>query len=734
MKMLLPYLCLLFLPSLSFGQQAKIDSLQTALASAKDTTKVNLLLEMSTQYISSDQTKAIDYATQAKELAEKSNFPKGTAYAYKNIGLAYYMQGKYTEVLSHWQRSLKIFVAMGDQLGMSNILNNIGAVYFNQGDDSHALEYYLNSLTAAEKIGDKHRIASAMGNIGAVYYNQLKYDQALTYYLQSIDLSRETGNKTAMATAMVNAGEIFMAKGENDSALVYIEKSLQVLEVTGNKSKIAYSLNNMGKAYARKGDLVKALQYQQKALATSKDGSAQLEVVQSSIGLGDTYSRLGKTASALKAYLQAGELAEEIGANYELKDAYQGLAASYAKISDYRKAYEYQLKVTAFKDSLFNTEATKKMVNLQANYENEKKQAQIDLLTKDKALQDLEIQTQKMVRNTLLAGFLLIGILAFVLFRNNQIKVKANRLLTLRNEEINLQKEEIASQRDNLEQTYNHLKSTQGQLVQSEKMASLGQLTAGVAHEINNPINFVSAGIDSLKDNFTDITDVAEAYFALNPEEDNKRNLQKLHKLRKDSEVEELIEESRQLFKSIKNGATRTTEIVKSLKNFTRLDENIMKKADLQEGLDSTLVILGSQMKDRIEVVRQYGNVEPIACYPGQLNQVFMNILSNAIQAIKGDGTIRIQTYKNNEYAIIKIKDSGTGMSEEVKKHIFEPFFTTKEVGEGTGLGLSISYGIIEKHHGKIEVESTPGSGTEFIIKLPLQLAGAAEKVETVGA
>jgi signal transduction histidine kinase len=623
---------------------------------------------------------------------------------------------------------------MGDQLGMSNILNNIGAVYFNQGDDSHALEYYLNSLTAAEKIGDKHRIASAMGNIGAVYYNQLKYDQALTYYLRSIELSRETGNKTAMATAMVNAGEIFMAKGENDSALVFIEKSLQALEGTGNKSKIAYSLNNMGKAYARKGDFAKALQYQQEALATSKDGSAQLEVVQSSIGLGDTYSQLGKTASALAAYQQASELAEEIGANYELKDAYQGLAASYAKMPDYRKAYEYQLKVTALKDSLFNTETTKKMVNLQANYENEKKQAQIDLLTKDKALQDLEIQTQKLVRNTLLAGFLLILILAFVLFRNNQIKVKANRLLTLRNEEINHQKEEIASQRDNLEQTYNHLKNTQGQLVQSEKMASLGQLTAGVAHEINNPINFVSAGIDSLKDNFTDITEVAEAYFALNAEEDNKLKLQKLHKLRKDSEVEELIEESRQLFKSIKNGANRTTEIVKSLKNFTRLDENTIKQADLQEGLDSTLVILSSQMKDRIEVVRHYGNIEPIACYPGQLNQVFMNILSNAIQAIKGEGTIWIQTYKNNECAIVKIKDSGIGMNEEVKKHIFEPFFTTKDVGEGTGLGLSISYSIIEKHHGKIEVESTPGLGTEFIIKLPLQLAVSAEKVETVEA
>jgi signal transduction histidine kinase len=265
-------------------------------------------------------------------------------------------------------------------------------------------------------------------------------------------------------------------------------------------------------------------------------------------------------------------------------------------------------------------------------------------------------------------------------------------------------------------------------------MASLGQLTAGVAHEINNPINFVSAGIDSLKDNFTDITDVAKAFFALNPEEDNKQKLQKLHKLKKEMDVEELIDESKQLLKSIKNGANRTTEIVKSLKNFTRLDESTIKKANLHEGIDSTLVILGNQMKDRIEVIKNYGDLEPISCYPGQLNQVFMNILNNAVQAIKGQGTIRIQTYKNGQYAVVKIKDSGTGMSEDVKKHIFEPFFTTKDVGEGTGLGLSITYGIIEKHKGKIEVESTPGAGTEFIIKLPLHLAESAEKVEAVEA
>jgi signal transduction histidine kinase len=732
MKKILPHLFLFFLPLLSLGQTNKIDSLQAALATAKDTIKVNLLLDISKSYISSDPTQAIMYANQAKNLASDLKFQRGEAYALKNIGLAYYVQGNYVEVLKYWQQSLKIFVAIQDQLGISNILNNIGSVYNNQGDDANALEYYLKSLKAAEKLGDKLRIASAMSNIGLVYFNRKNYQKALEYYLEALRISQQIGDKDMIGICTINIGEVFVADQQYDTALAYLTKSLAINEQTGNKHRVSYSLNSIGKIYAQKEDLAKAIDYHQQALSKAMEVNAELEVSQALISLGQTYSRQGKDALAQEVFIKAKKTAENIGANHVLKDAYQGLALSYAKQADFKNAYQYQQLLTGIKDTLYNTETSKKIVNLQANYENEKKQAQIDLLTKDRELQQLDLQKQKVIRNALLAGLGLILILAFVLFRNNQIKIKANRLLTLRNEQINQQKEEIAAQRDNLEQTYNNLKNTQTQLIQSEKMASLGQLTAGVAHEINNPINFVSAGIDSLKDNYSDIAEIAAQYFALNPEEDNRLKLQKLTRLKKAVEVEELMKESEQLFKSIKNGANRTKEIVKSLRNFTRLDESDIKQAQLHEGIDSTLVILGSQLKDRIEVIKDYCALEPINCYPGQLNQVFMNILTNAVQAIKGPGTIRIQTYKHGQYAVIKIKDSGTGMSEEVKKHIFEPFFTTKDVGEGTGLGLSISYGIIEKHHGVIEVDSATGKGTEFTIKLPLHLSTSAETLEAV--
>ncbi|AHM60536.1 family 3 adenylate cyclase [Flammeovirgaceae bacterium 311] len=723
-KILLFFFLVLYLTAAS-AQISRLDSLEQAQMVAKDTTKANLLLEISKAYIGTDQKRAIQYAEQAMLIAQAYDFQKGTAYALKNIGLAYYVAGSYPEALEYWQKSLQAFVEINDKTGEANLLSNIGAVYFNQGWDAKAVEYYLKSLKVSEETGDKLRMATVLSNIGAVYNNNATtHNKALEYYLKALPLSEEIGYKAGVGTISANIGEIYLAKGKDVEALTYLNKAIALLEETNTKERVAFSLNNIGKVYARRGEFDKAMGYHQKALATAEAIPAKLEMTQSLIGIGQLYNKMGNAAQALTTFKRAEEIAHELGAHYQLKDAYDGLAHTYSQLGEYKMGFDYQAQLLAVKDTLYNTETNQKIVNLQANYESDKQQAQIDLLTKDKALQESALQQQKLEKYALLLGLLLILILAFVLFRNYQNKAHANRLLTLKNGEINEQKEELAAQRDYLEVTYHNLVNTQGQLVQAEKMASLGQLTAGVAHEINNPINFVSAGIDSLRANFTDIIDVAQQYFALKPADDAQERIRQLQRRKAEAEVEELIEESEQLFKTIKNGAVRTTEIVKSLRNFTRLDESNLKKADVHEGIDSTLVILNSQLKDRnIQIIKQYGELAPFNCYPGQLNQVFMNIISNAIQAMPAKGTIHIQTSTQAGWAVISIKDTGVGMSEEVKKRIFEPFYTTKDVGEGTGLGLSITYGIIEKHQGKIKVESTPGEGTAFILYLPLNLS-----------
>ena len=283
--------------------------------------------------------------------------------------------------------------------------------------------------------------------------------------------------------------------------------------------------------------------------------------------------------------------------------------------------------------------------------------------------------------------------------------------------------------RDEAARALTDLKQTQSHLVHSEKMASLGQMTAGVAHEINNPINFVSVGIESLRHNIAELRTVLDAYRKLRPDdaaETLQNQLRTIRNLERRLELDELIDEAEQLFASIKNGARRTTEIVKSLRNFSRLDEDTLKDAQLEEGLDSTITIVHNQLKDRIRLEKSYAPLPPVPCYPGPLNQVFMNILTNAIQAIDahaaadGRGTIYLTTAVEDGWATVRIRDTGPGMAPDVKSRIFDPFFTTKGVGTGTGLGLSITFGIIERHHGRIQVESAPGQGTEFIIRLPL--------------
>ena len=286
---------------------------------------------------------------------------------------------------------------------------------------------------------------------------------------------------------------------------------------------------------------------------------------------------------------------------------------------------------------------------------------------------------------------------------------------------------ELRETNNELSKTLVDLKEAQAQLVDSEKMASLGQLTAGIAHEINNPINFVTSNVNPLKrdvsiliDAFQQIENTATSDISVQEKQ------QQIDALKTDIDFDYLKTEIDYLLKGIHEGSSRTAEIVKGLRIFSRLDEDDLKKADINEGIESTMIIVNNLLGDKIEVVKNYGELPLVECYPGKLNQVFMNIITNAIHAItekygneKG-GILKITTEHDAQHVHIKIEDNATGMSDITKKKLFEPFFTTKDVGRGTGLGLSIAYNTIKKHNGQIIVNSTLGIGSEFIIELPL--------------
>ena len=271
-----------------------------------------------------------------------------------------------------------------------------------------------------------------------------------------------------------------------------------------------------------------------------------------------------------------------------------------------------------------------------------------------------------------------------------------------------------------------------GQLLQSEKMASIGQLAAGVAHEINNPTGFVSSNLKTLSDYQDDIVTLIEQYRRLTTDLKEtmataeypvsiSEQLERIADLEAEADIDFVLNDISDLVKESREGTDRIKKIVLDLKNFAHPGEGKPKYADINKNMESTLNLVWNELKYKAKVAKEYGDLPQVKCYPQQLNQVFMNLLVNAAQAIEKEGEIRIVTRPVNGYAEIKISDTGMGIPEEKLSMIFDPFFTTKEVGKGTGLGLNVAYNIIKKHNGTIDVESTVGKGTTFTIRIPAQ-------------
>lgn len=306
--------------------------------------------------------------------------------------------------------------------------------------------------------------------------------------------------------------------------------------------------------------------------------------------------------------------------------------------------------------------------------------------------------------------------------QNEELVKEQNVMLE---QKVNERTTELRNTNQQLEKAMRELKNAQVQLVNAEKMASLGQLTAGIAHEINNPINFVASSIIPLRQDLNDLEQLIAYYDSKLNEWLDESKQKTISDYKTKTDFEFTLQELKSLIDGVEEGANRTAEIVLGLKTFSRLDESESNVANVHDLLDSTLIVLRNLTKDKVHIQKHFVSYMPsIRCFPGKLNQVFSNIIVNAIQAMANTEypEIAITTELKGEVLLIRIKDSGPGIPNEIKSKIFDPFFTTKEVGKGTGLGLSIVYSIINEHGGQLDVASEVGVGTEFIITLPLTM------------
>jgi signal transduction histidine kinase len=402
-----------------------------------------------------------------------------------------------------------------------------------------------------------------------------------------------------------------------------------------------------------------------------------------------------------KYYLDKSiELAIPNSANDILHSSYGEVANYLQKIGKQDEAIRYYKKYIQLKDTLYSKQSSQMMASYKTLYDVEKKEQEIELLSKDKQLAEAQAQEQRMVFYWVVAGLIIIIALFIFYYRFSKRLRKLNVVISEKSEEIQAQSEELlehnsllsslneelVQSNSHLNETVENLHKTQTQLVQSEKMASLGVLSAGIAHELNNPLNFIKGGVNALDNELKNI--------------DQSKN----------DQVAVYIE-------IINEGVNRASAILKGLSQYSRQSEIHNERCDIHKILDNCLVILGNKLKHRITIERNYSE-DPVVLLgnEGKLHQVFINLLSNAEQAIQGNGVIRIMTKKENDQLSIFIEDTGGGISKENLSKIGDPFFTTKLPGQGTGLGLSIAYQIIESHGGKVLVTSELNQGTKFLL------------------
>jgi len=413
-----------------------------------DTATVNSLIQTGKEKLATAPDSTILLGKQAADIADKIDFKKGKALALKNIGLGYFYQTNLVEALNYWTESLKIFENINDQAGIANLLNNIAAVYSSNDDNEKALEYSLRSLQIAEKLGDKLRILSALSSVANVYYaNPASIDTALNYFLRALPLAKEIGDMESYGVVAENIGEIYYEKGKSAyenknfaktteydaSALEYFNMSIKAL---GNTANSPFAYNGIGKVYLRKGNSDEALKYHKLALSIAEKTNGKTNIMQSYRGMANVYAEKKDFTTAQMYFKKSEELAKEIDSKSSLKDIYEYMAAAYYKAGDLNSAYTYQRKFADYKDSVLVESTEKKLGALRLNFDLEKKQSKIDLLTKDNDLQTVKIKRQQFAKNAFLVGLCLVVVIALLIFRNYLVKVRTHKILDKQKNEI----------------------------------------------------------------------------------------------------------------------------------------------------------------------------------------------------------------------------------------------------------------------------------------------------------
>lgn len=453
----------------SFADNAKKDSLKNALVSVtSDSIKINILNELAVEYMKVSPDFSDSLLTIAQLLAEKSNNYIYIAKTYFNIGLLNRYQSNYYKANEFTKMAQKIFVKNKNQKGIAQCLGSIGVIHMEQAEYPMALDNYFNSLKIYDEQNDKKGIAYTYGNIGNVYYLQGNFDRAIDYFSRSLEIYKSLGQMSGISKICNLLGAVYNKKGLFDDASKYYNMSLTICKQLNDKHGIAYCYEYIAESFLVQGNFEKALELNQQSLALREELGNKSGVAKNLFSIGKLQLLKNENIKAIQYFNKSLEIAKELNSLELMKSNYEYLSTIYNGMSDYKKAYEYLSLNRIISDSIFNIEKSKQFSQLEMNYMFEKKKHQMELKQKQKeALELIEHNKLRIIRNVFIIGFFVLLLLAFILYRNYKGKMRANKLLLVKNMEIELQKEEIMSQSENLKDTNNILQDTNTKLTDS---------------------------------------------------------------------------------------------------------------------------------------------------------------------------------------------------------------------------------------------------------------------------
>ena len=691
----------------SFSGFTQIDSLRTALQTQKDdSNRVKTLIDLSSAYLNENlASEAIQSGNAALNLAQKIKFKKGEALANQKLGLIYQAQNDDSISFHHYFQAAAVYEKLGDYRAMGQVYYEVSYSYMIGGNYPEALNYQYKSLKSYEALNDTSLIANSLGVIGHIHMGMKNYSEALASLLTSKYLFEKIGNKGDVLTTYGTLAQVYRITKKYKESLKIDSVALTISKNLGNEWSVAWLLSSIGRTIEMMGTVkdpgeirIKPGTHFEEAL---KNYFSALNIFQKIGQSPDSYPILKmysliasvniklKNFNDARTYLENGlQLATQSSNIENLRDNHQYLSLLDSIQGNFEEAYYHYRKYLLYDDSLSSEEDVKKTLIYKMQYDSEKNEIIAKAIQEKK---DVEIRRTRNLQFFAIAVFFLVAI--FFYFSNRQ-KQKA---------------------KIKIEQAYNELKATQQQLIQSEKMASLGELTAGIAHEIQNPLNFVN--------NFSEINDELIKELQVEAE---KGNLEDVKAIAKDIEFNS---------QKVNHHGKRADSIVKGMLQHSRASTGQKEPTDINALADEYLRLAfhGLRAKDKSFNATMKtdfdGSLGKIDVVPQDVGRVLLNLINNAFYAVDEkkkqnrdgyDPTVSVSTRKEKNKVEVKVTDNGSGIPQKVLDKMFQPFFTTKPTGQGTGLGLSLAYDIVKAHGGELKVVTKEGEGSEFIIQIPV--------------